>query len=262
MSHTKMATFVEKDQIPITQNAFPSPHQRYNLALINKEATTVISRLPRWVELGAFLLALLAGCVNAIGLMGFQHQSISHLSGTVTLIGSHLVNNPSSTIHLMLIVASFLMGSAFSGFFIESTALKLGRRYGFALCIEGFLLLLALGFLINGELYGQYLASAACGLQNAMITTFSGAIIRTTHMTGIITDLGIMIGESLRGQHFDKRKAKLFLFIFIGFLLGGSVGAMAFAHFELYALLLPATFAILIAIAYWAFLYFSASDPA
>ncbi|MCV5232039.1 DUF1275 domain-containing protein, partial [Escherichia coli] len=88
------------------------------------------------------------------------------------------------------------------GFFIESSALKLGRRYGVALCIEGRLLLLSLGFLVQGDLYGQYLASAACGLQNAMITTFSGAVVRTTHMTGIITDLGIMIGESLRGRQF------------------------------------------------------------
>ncbi|HFQ5291653.1 TPA: YoaK family protein [Vibrio vulnificus] len=222
----------------------------------------MISRLPRWVEFGAFLLALLAGCVNAIGLMGFQHQAISHLSGTVTLLGSSFLNGSSSTIHLMLIVASFLIGSAFSGFFIESTALKLGRRYGVALCIEGFLLLMSLSFLINGNIYGQYLASAACGLQNAMITTFSGAVIRTTHMTGIITDLGIMIGESLRGQKFDKRKAKLFIFIFLGFLFGGSAGAFAFMHLNLYALAFPATFAVIIAISYWTLLYFSTPKQA
>lgn len=216
---------------------------------------TVISKLPRWVEFGAFLLALLAGCVNAIGLMGFQHQAISHLSGTVTLLGSSFITNTTDTFHLVLIIVSFLLGSTFSGFFIESSALKLGRRYGVALCIEGFLLIMSLGFLVNGHIYGQYLASAACGLQNAMITTFSGAVVRTTHMTGVITDLGIMIGESLRGQQFDKRKAKLFLCIFCGFLLGGSVGAVGFLHYQLYALVFPATLAITIAFAYWIYLY-------
>lgn len=40
----------------------------------------MISQLPKWVEFGAFILALVAGYVNAIGLLGFDHQSVSHLS--------------------------------------------------------------------------------------------------------------------------------------------------------------------------------------
>lgn len=216
----------------------------------------MISRLPRWVEYGAFLLALLAGCVNAVGLLGFQHQAITHLSGTVTQLGNSLLTGVDSSIHLLFIVFSFLIGAAFSGFFIESSALKLGRRYGVALCIEGSLLLLSLGFLVQGDLYGQYLASAACGLQNAMITTFSGAVVRTTHMTGIITDLGgIMIGESLRGRQFDRRKAKLFLFIFFGFLLGGVAGAALFVVYGLYTLVFPAMLAFATALIYWSYLY-------
>jgi hypothetical protein len=39
----------------------------------------MISKLPRWIELGAFMLALLAGTVHTVGLLGFAHQSISHL---------------------------------------------------------------------------------------------------------------------------------------------------------------------------------------
>ncbi len=215
----------------------------------------MISRLPRWVEYGAFLLALLAGCVNAVGLLGFQHQAITHLSGTVTQLGNSLLTGVDSSIHLLFIVFSFLIGAAFSGFFIESSALKLGRRYGVALCIEGSLLLLSLGFLVQGDLYGQYLASAACGLQNAMITTFSGAVVRTTHMTGIITDLGIMIGESLRGRQFDRRKAKLFLFIVFGFLFGGVAGAALFTVYGLYTLVFPAILAFSTALIYWSYLY-------
>ncbi|MEF1282305.1 YoaK family protein, partial [Vibrio fortis] len=103
--------------------------------------------------------------------------------------------------------------------------------------------------------YGQYFASAACGLQNAMITTYSGAIIRTTHMSGIITDLGIMIGARLKGTPFDRRKAKLLLFIVVGFLSGGLVGACLFQKFEITALAFPASFAFVIAFVYWLYLY-------
>ena len=43
----------------------------------------LLTRLPPWVEVGAFLLAFLAGSVNAVGLLGFSHQSVSHLTGTL-----------------------------------------------------------------------------------------------------------------------------------------------------------------------------------
>jgi len=193
----------------------------------------MISKLPRWVEYGALLLAGLAGSVNAIGLLGFQHQAISHISGTVSLLGSSLLTPTSASLHLLLVIMSFMLGAAFSGsgFFIENQALKLGRRYGVALCIEGGLLFLALWALLQGYTSGQYFASAACGLQNAMITTYSGAIIRTTHMSGIITDLGIMIGARLKGPPFDRRKAKLLMFIVVGFLFGGLTGAYLFQRY-------------------------------
>nr|WP_211091889.1 YoaK family protein [Vibrio agarilyticus] len=204
-------------------------------------------------------MALLAGSVNAIGLLGFQHQAISHLSGTVTLMGSHLFDDLSTSFHLFLVIASFLLGSVFSGFFMEGTALKLGRRYGVALCIEGGLLLSAMYFINRDMLTGQYLASAACGLQNAMITTFSGAVVRTTHMTGVITDLGLMIGQTLRGYGFDKRKAKLFVCILVGFLFGGTLGAICYERYQANALVLPAILAFTMAIAYW--LYLAITQP-
>lgn len=214
----------------------------------------MISKLPRWVEYGAFLLALLAGIVNAIGLLGFQHQAVSHISGTVTLLGTSIEAFDRETGHLFFILLSFLCGAVLSGVFIESTALKLGRRYGVALCFESLLLFGAYLLLKENIKAGQYLASAACGLQNAMITTFSGAIVRTTHMTGIITDLGIMIGAKLRGESFDFRKAKLFMFIFAGFLSGGVIGAKLFAMYTIAALAAPIILALCLAITYWHFI--------
>ncbi|HNP03001.1 MAG TPA: DUF1275 domain-containing protein, partial [Agitococcus sp.] len=38
-------------------------------------------KLPAWIEIGAFILALIAGLINVVGLLGFQHQSVSHLTG-------------------------------------------------------------------------------------------------------------------------------------------------------------------------------------
>lgn len=211
----------------------------------------MITTLPRWVEYGAFILAFTAGCVNAIGLLGFEHQSISHLSGTATLLGTGLKNSSIvEVIHLAGILACFLLGASLSGFLLSGSSLKLGRHYDSLLSIEGLFLLLSLYLLNEGSFYGHYLASAACGVQNALATTYSGAVVRTTHVTGIFTDLGIMLGAAVRGEEFDRRKAVLFVLIIAGFIFGGVLGAYLFDHYQFIALTAPAFICFTLAITY------------
>lgn len=211
----------------------------------------MISKLPRWVEYGSFLLALIAGLVNSIGLLGFKHQSISHLSGTATLIGTGIINsNFVDIFHLTFVVLSFLVGSVISGYFLHSGSLKLGNNYSGLLSLEALLLFGSIYFLSKDSVNGHYLASAACGLQNALATKYSGAIIRTTHVTGIFTDIGIMVGAKLRGKQFDQRKALLFLLIIIGFIVGGTLGAYLFSMLKFNALVIPASICLLLALSY------------
>lgn len=215
----------------------------------------MISKLPRWIEIGGFLLATLAGYVNAVGLLGFSHQSVSHLTGASTLLGVELANlNGYEALHLALIILSFVLGAVFSGFFIENSALKVGRRYGFALVAEGILLFVAMACLNRGLSTGHYFASMACGLQNAMVTTFSGAIVRTTHVSGLFTDVGIMLGAKLRGHSLDSRKLILLSLLISGFIIGGVFGALMFEAFKFNSLAAPASLAMLLAFVYWFFL--------
>lgn len=216
----------------------------------------MISKLPRWVEYGSFFLALIAGLVNSIGLLGFKHQAISHLSGTATQLGASFVNSTfSDGSHLLIILLSFLIGAAVSGYFLRSGALKLGLNYSRLLSLEAIFLFAAIYFLSKDSLTGHYLASAACGLQNALATRFSGAVIRTTHLTGIFTDLGIMFGAKLRGEVFDKRKALLFLLIITGFILGGTLGTYSFSFLKFQALFIPATICLLLALVYSIYIF-------
>ena len=214
----------------------------------------MLKRLPPWVEIGAFLLAFLAGSVNAVGLLGFSHQSVSHLTGTSSLLGLALADLALAEAgHLLLTLLSFLAGAMLSGILITSTALKLGRHYGFSLLIEAGLLVLAMIALQRGSDLGIYLASMACGLQNAMVTTYSGSIIRTTHLSGIFTDLGIMLGNRLRGGTLDGRRLLLFLLLIGGFICGGVVGTVLFRWLHFAALLAPATLAAMLAVIYWGY---------
>lgn len=211
----------------------------------------MITQLPKWVEAGAFILALVAGCVNAVGLLSFEHQAISHVSGTATLLGTSLTQfQAQPVLHLIGVLLSFLIGATITGALVKEPSLKLGRHYHTALIIESALLFLSLALLDHDIFYGHFLASAACGLQNALATTYSGAIIRTTHVTGIFTDLGLMIGAFLRGDKLDTRKAKLFLIIIFGFIAGGTLGAWLFAHWQETALAVPATICLCLAFSY------------
>jgi uncharacterized membrane protein YoaK (UPF0700 family) len=210
----------------------------------------VSSRLPRWIEYGAYILALSAGCINVIGLLGVEHQSISHLSGTATLVGSAFISNHRELLHLILILLSFLLGAAVSGLFLSGRSINAGRHYDSLLVIEGLLLACAM-FLMNENYYfGHYLASCACGIQNALATRYSGAIVRTTHVTGIFTDLGIMLGARLRGETFDGRKAVLFILIIFGFISGGILGSLLYQFFAFFAFIVPISICFLLALTY------------
>nr|WP_294841174.1 YoaK family protein [uncultured Methylotenera sp.] len=211
----------------------------------------MINKLPRWVEVGGFFLAFIAGSVNAIALLGFNHQGVSHLTGSSSLLSVELAGgNFSDAIHLAVILVSFVIGAAVSGFVIGNESLKLGRRYSVALFFEAFLLLLAMQLLNQGSNFGHYLASAACGLQNAMTSTFSGAVVRTTHVTGLFTDLGITLGLWFRGQRADTRRVILYGTLISGFILGGVLGALLFMSFRFYSIAVPAGMSALIAVAY------------
>ena len=153
-------------------------------------------------------------------------------------------------LHLALILASFVVGAVVSGFVIGGESLKLGRRYSLALFGEAALLLAAMVCLNRGSLLGHYLASGACGLQNAMTSTYSGAVVRTTHVTGLFTDLGVTLGSWLRGHRADQRRVVLYFTLIGGFIAGGVVGALGFSAYRFESLIAPAGLAAAMAIAY------------
>ena len=88
---------------------------------------------------------------------------------------------------------------------------------------------------------GAYLVCLACGLQNGMCTTFSGAVIRTTHVTGMLTDIGLIIGQAIFHKRTRKHlwKLKILIPLYISFCSGGAVGWIAFKYMHHNAILPP-----------------------
>jgi uncharacterized membrane protein YoaK (UPF0700 family) len=201
----------------------------------------MISKLPHWAWTGAWVLAFIAGTVNVVGLLGFEHQAITHLTGSTSMLAIGLAEgNARDIFHFAGILASFVAGTVVSGFIIQNHAFQLGRRYGFALMLESALLFIAVPLLHRHELKGLYCAACACGLQNAMMTAYSGTVIRTTHVSGMFTDLGIALGNRLRGLPVDAKRVRMCLLIISGFLCGGIIGALAYQGLQADTLFIPA----------------------
>jgi uncharacterized membrane protein YoaK (UPF0700 family) len=214
----------------------------------------LLARLPRWVLVGGVLLAFIAGIINACGFLGLQHQGITHLTGSTTLLGIAIGEGDGAGAgHFAAVIGAFMAGCVASGMIIQDATLRLGRRYGVVLLVEGVLLAASVPLFTRGLAAGDYLASAACGLQNAMASTYSGAVLRTTHFSGTLTDLGIFLGHRLRGVPVDGRRVRLLVCLVAAFALGAVCGARLFATFGYAALYLPALVTAATGLAYGAY---------
>ena len=211
----------------------------------------MISKLPRWVWAGAWVLAFIAGMVNVVGFLGIKHQAVTHLTGTTSMLAAAVAQmDYESMRHFAAALGSFVVGTVISGFIIQDSTLQLGHRYGVALLLESVLLCVAVPLIQHGSDFGFYSAACACGLQNAMMSTFSGAVVRTTHISGMFTDLGIFLGHAIRGLPVDAQRVRLCFLIITGFFTGGVVSALLFPGLGYATLYVPGGMTTVASIAY------------
>lgn len=211
-----------------------------------------LQRLPNWIQLGAFLLALNAGMVNVLGLITVLHQSVSHMTGNVSMLAMSLIDwQLEHFIYLTLVIFCFVVGSFYSGLILGNSHVAFGRHYGFPLSFVAVFLLLTWLLVPYFPRYSLLWACAAMGMQNAMVSHYKGAIIRTTHLSGVLTDIGLALGYKARGLKVDNRRIFLHLLIFIGFLLGGIVASLLYPYLKLHAFLVPAALSFVMSMAYW-----------
>ncbi|HBI84103.1 DUF1275 domain-containing protein [Orrella sp. NBD-18] len=197
-------------------------------------------------QLGAYL-AFVAGTINAGGFLAIS-QYTSHMTGIISSIGDNVaLQDVIPVLGAFSMLFSFVIGSMISTIMVSwGRRHKIYSEYALPLLLEALLLLIfgVLGANLNvlTPLTVPTIALMLCfmmGLQNAIITKISKAEIRTTHMTGIVTDIGIELGRliywnrSAQGNQVhpvqaNQQKLKTHLLIFSMFLIGGAFGAISF----------------------------------
>ncbi|MEB3766483.1 YoaK family protein [Acinetobacter sp. MD2] len=208
--------------------------------------------LPKWVQLGAFGLACNAGMVNTLGLLSVWHQTVSHMTGNVSQLGIALANGQiQQVIYGCCVIFSFILGSLYSGYILGSSHFQLGRRYGIPLTLTALCILLCWAIIPYYPRYALLWACVAMGIQNAMVSHYKGAIIRTTHLSGLLTDLGLMMGYLMRGLEIEKRRIWLLVLILCGFLCGGIIVAILYPQLKLHTFLIPVILSLSMSLVYW-----------
>ena len=131
--------------------------------------------------------------------------------------------------------------------------------------LEGIFLALSAFLLPHHHMIAVPLAALACGIQNGMASNYRGMIIRTTHITGVVTDLGVLIGYWLRHRKIESWRFTILILTIFSFGLGGLLGAIIAQRLGANALWLAALTALGTGSAYYAWrqhLHLRARTPA
>lgn len=224
----------------------------------------------------AITLAWVAGYTNTVSILALGTVT-SHVSGTASQLGKAAAEREWSLagfeLYLLLV---FMLGAMLAG-----VTMEVGKRRGWEsiyvlpIALEaGLLAAFALGLELVQYQQAQMgplryvfiaLAAAAMGLQNATITRISSGVVRTTHVTGVLTDLGTecvhflyMLRDAalarLRGvgtlgsfllnvrRHQASRRVALLGSIVGSFSLGAGLGALAYDHVPRVSMFPPVLF--------------------
>jgi len=210
-------------------------------------------------------LAFVAGFVNSGGFV-MIHSFTSHVTGSVGRLGHDLAaGQVAAAVSALLLIVSFFAGAFFASMLIEGYArARIALGYAVALLVQGLLLvafILVAG--VSPSVHPRVLDAeaailcSALGMQNSLVTRISGAVVRTTHLTGVVTDLAIeaahwyrfhraklglpaMFGGDIRPERPHLPQALLLGVIFAAFMLGTVVGAVLTLRISRWAMVLPA----------------------
>lgn len=210
----------------------------------------------------AYLLAWVAGVLNSVGFVAVGFYT-SHMTGLVALVADQLVLGGLTVVLMGLVaITAFVLGAMACALQFNWARRRLRHdRFALVLLVEAVLVLIVGGLAESVTwAHREWLIVAVLGFvmgqQNALITKVSGATIRTTHVTGMVTDIGIELGkmvylrrpgepDPVRG---DLAKLLMLSTIVALFFVGGVLGAVGYLALGFPVLLVPAALLLLVSV--------------
>lgn len=218
-------------------------------------------------------MAFQAGAINTGGYLTC-HRFVSHVTGFATLVGEEAaVGNYVNAFGMASVPIFFIAGAMLSAFLVDRRIQK-GKAPLYPV-VMFLILTLSVTVAIFGErgTFGNfggpfipadhYLLAAlclACGLLNATVTSAFGAIIRTTHLTGITTDLAIGLvrvvthSHKIQPRQNEVRANWMRIGLISFFILGSFISALFYSRFHFWGFLIPGLIATILF--FWSLIHF------
>ncbi|GAA4443298.1 YoaK family protein [Ravibacter arvi] len=191
----------------------------------------------------AALLSFVAGTVNVVGFLSVQKLTTNVTGHFAFMVEEAVRTNWAQAVFYAMYILSFFTGAFFSSFVVE-TVHRLTDKHIFIIPVlsEAFILLFAAfldyDFILANPNFIACTLLFAMGLQNALVTSISNSIVRTTHLTGLFTDLGIELAQ-LFFYRTGPQKTKLLssirlrFTIIIAFFTGGVAAGAAYMNYQI-----------------------------
>ena len=195
----------------------------------------------------ASLLSFVAGLVNVVGFFAVQKLTTNVTGHFAFFVDEVFKLNFTDAFHIALFVFFFFLGAFFANFMVETYArIRENQIFVLPIFLEAVILAVIAftgNFLIkeNPDVIA-YSLLFAMGMQNSLVTSISKSIVRTTHLTGLFTDMGIEISQLFfyKDDHHKNRlvtSIKLRLTIIFMFFAGGLCGGILFDYFQIKSLI-------------------------
>jgi uncharacterized membrane protein YoaK (UPF0700 family) len=199
-------------------------------------------------EIDRQLACLLAGVAGALNTAAFHAVGFfsANMTGNASALSEHAASGewPAGFFYLAIVLV-FIFGAS-----ISTTLIHAGQRRGvhdiYAIAILAEALLMTLLALCEWQLPSLHRGavlilglSFLMGIQNSAATLISDGRVRTTHISGMATDIGIELGvllDVLRGKPMlgdragDRAKLQLHVFTVLSFVVGGIAGVLIYAE--------------------------------
>jgi uncharacterized membrane protein YoaK (UPF0700 family) len=202
------------------------------LALHQKKDVLSLRHLVSWV-----MLAAAAGAVNTGAFMACE-RFVAHVTGTVMRLG--LEEQTTLLIDYGLLLLCFVLGAMASVLAIDRRYYRGMRPLHEVPLVVVAVLLVVVSLLGVRGVFGAFggegqsadtwvflsLLAFAMGLQNAAVATSTGTLVRTTHLTGPTTDLGVQLASAMCVQGEARRSALQGAGLRAGKIIGFMAGVM------------------------------------
>mgnify|MGYP000845313440 CR=1 FL=1 len=177
-------------------------------------------------------LTFLAGVVNVCAILLLE-LTITHSTGNICKAAIALANGEFNAFsEILFYIILFFIGSTISGYIYHEKKTDITKYDAILPILFGIIMFIAIKTTTDNKAILRII-SLGMGIQNGTYIKLKGIMVRTTHMTGYITDAGFCLGSLLHGNHEDAWKLRFYIISIFAFFLGGFASVLLIKHIDL-----------------------------